>query len=116
MIKGIKPMGTQLAKAVKYAGTAITFRILRRSTRTTAAIWSGCMMEGIAAMIPMWKFEAPRSSANAARNPPDARPSAPDAAMVWKVSVFKPRWRTSSVSVSLGLRMVGSTICRATVA
>ena len=39
----------------------------------------------------MWKLDAPSSKANAARNPPDIRPSAPEAAIAWNVNTLRPR-------------------------
>lgn len=55
-------------------------------------------MKGMAVITPIWKLVAPRMSAKAAKKPPEARPSAPDADTACRVILRRPACRSSSVS------------------
>ena len=85
--------------------TAISLRRRNFSTSRIMGIWTGCMMNGMAARTPIWKLLAPNTRAKATRKPLVVILLKPMEVIPSHVIVRSPRVTSSSDKVGLGWKI-----------
>ena len=100
---GMSAIGNHNNCAGNQLATAITLRRLTFSTSQIAGIWMICIMNGIAARIPIWKLFAPSARAKAARRPLVVMLLKPRETVPSQVSQRSPVAISCSEIVGLGL-------------